>query len=73
MAQWVNDLAYRSGGVGLIPGPAQWMKVLVLLQQWCRLQLWLRFDTWPGKFHMMQVWPKKEKKQQQNPYKETKN
>lgn len=25
---------------------------------WCRSQPWLRFDPWPGNFHMSQVWPK---------------
>ena len=35
-----------------------------LLQLWHRLQLWLRFSSWPGKFHMPQVQPKKKKKVQ---------
>ena len=26
-----------------------------------RLQLQLKFDLWPGNFHMPQVWPKKKK------------
>ena len=29
---------------------------------WHRSQLRLRFDPWPGNFHMLQVQPKKEKK-----------
>ena len=37
----------------------QWVKDLVLLQLWCWLQLRLRFDPWPGNFHMLWVWPKK--------------
>ena len=31
-----------------IPGPAQWVKDPALLQPWCRLQLWLGSDPWPG-------------------------
>ena len=26
-----------------------------LLWLWCRWQLWLRFDPWPGSFHMLRV------------------
>ena len=40
----------------------QWVKDLALLHLWCRVQLWLRFDPWPGNFHMLQVRPKKKKK-----------
>ena len=29
--------------MSIIPGPAQWVEDLVLLQLWCRLQLWLGF------------------------------
>ena len=45
-------------GLGLFSSSAQWVKDLALMQLWCRLQLWLRFNPWP--------WPrvqqKKEKK-----------
>ena len=41
---------------------AQWVKDLVLLQLWCRLQLWLEFDPWPRNIHMPWVAAKKEKK-----------
>ena len=37
----------------------QWVKDLVLPQLRHRLKLWLRFDPWPGNFHMQ---PKKKKK-----------
>ena len=47
--------------LGLIPGLLQWIKDLVLLHVWCRLQLWLRFDPWPGNFHMPWGFLKKEK------------
>ena len=30
-------------------------------QLWHRLQLMVGFDPWPRNFHMLQVWPKKEK------------
>ena len=33
---------------GSIPGPAQWVKDLVLLQLQRRSQLQLRSDPWPG-------------------------
>ena len=55
MAQWVNDLACLCGGTSWILSPAQWVKALALLQ------LRFRFNTWPGNFHMPQVWPKKKK------------
>ena len=31
------------GGIGLIPGPVQWVNDPVLPQLWCRLQLWLQW------------------------------
>ena len=30
---------------------------LVLPWLWCRPQLQLQFDPWPGNFHMQQMWP----------------
>ena len=38
-----------------VPTVVQWVKELVLPQLWCRSQLWLRFDPWPGNFHMLRV------------------
>ena len=32
VVQWVNDLAYLSGGASLIPSLALWVKDLALLQ-----------------------------------------
>ena len=61
MVQWVNDLACLCGGVGLISSLMQGVKDLVLLLLWHRLQLWHGFDPWPGNFHVLQVWVKKEK------------
>ena len=40
---------------------AQWVMALVLPQLWYRLQLELRFNHWPGYFHIPQVWLKKKK------------
>jgi len=40
---------------------AQWVKDMVLLQVWHRLQLWLGSDAWLGNFHMSLVWQKKKK------------
>ena len=35
-------------GNGFNPGLEEWVKNLVLLQLWCRSQLQLRFNPWPG-------------------------
>ena len=44
---------------------AQWVKDLVLLQLWHRMQLHLRFDTWSrNNFHMLKGQPKKKKKKE---------
>ena len=53
VAQWINDPAYLCEGAGPIPGPVQWVKVL--LQLWHKLQLWLGFDPWPRNFHRLWV------------------
>ena len=45
-----------------VPTVAQHVKDLSLQRLWYRLQLELRFDHWPGNFHMPQVWPKKKGK-----------
>ena len=42
---------------------AQWVKDPELPQLWHRSQLWLRFDPWPGNFHMPWVQPEKKKKE----------
>ena len=39
----------------------QWVKDLALVQLWCRSQLWLRFNLWPGNFHVLKVWLRKRK------------
>ena len=41
----------------------QLVKDPVLLQLWCRLELWLRFNPWPRKFQMLWVQQNKPKKQ----------
>ena len=41
---------------------AQQVKDMVLPQLWRGLQLWLRFHSWPGNFHMLWVQSQKEKK-----------
>ena len=48
VAQWVNDLACLCGSASSIPGPLQCVKDPVLLQLLHRLQLCLRFCSWPG-------------------------
>ena len=59
VAQWVNDPACLCQGAGLSPGLTKWVKDSALLQLWCRLQLRLGFDPWPGNLHMLQVQLKK--------------
>ena len=39
VVQWVKDLACPYGGTGSIPGAAQWVKDLGLLQLWHRSHL----------------------------------
>ena len=53
MAQWVKDPVLSLQRHGSIPNQAQWVKDPALTQ------LQLVFDSWPGKFHMLQVWQKK--------------
>ena len=48
--------------VGSISGPAQWIKDLVLLQLWLRLQLKLGSDPWTGNSICLQVAKKRKKK-----------
>ena len=49
---------------GWSPGPSQWVKNLVLLQLWQKLQLCLRFSPWPGNFHVLWVQPKQTNKEE---------
>ena len=42
----------------------QWVKDPVLPQLWCRLQLQLRINPWPGNFHVPWVQLKKKRKTQ---------
>ena len=37
VAPWLMNLTRNHDVVGLIPGPAQWVKDLALLWLWCRL------------------------------------
>ena len=52
----------RCGGAGSIPGPVQWVTDLALLQLQFKLQLRLRFDSWPGNLPM--PWGQNEKKKE---------
>ena len=64
MARPVKDLVLLQG-TSLLPGhKCSGHKDPVLLQLWHSLQPWLRFDLWPGNFHMSQVWPRKKTKMQ---------
>ena len=42
---------------------AQQVKNLALSLQWLWLLLWHRFNPWPRNFLLLQMWPKKNKKQ----------
>ena len=57
VVQWVNDPVCLCGGTGSIPAQCSRLRI----QLWCRSQLQLRFDPWPGNVHMPRVWPKKKK------------
>ena len=43
MAQWLTNLTKNHEVTGLIPGLAQWIKDLALLELWCRSQTRLGF------------------------------
>ena len=49
---WVQSPAWHSG-----------LKDPVLWQLWLWSQVWLKFNPWPGNFHMLWVWPEKKQKQ----------
>ena len=49
---WVNDPVLLQAALG-----CRCRSDLVLPWLWCRLQLQLRLDPWPGNFHMPQVQP----------------
>ena len=66
MAQWVNDPAYLCGGTSSITSPVKWVKDLVLLYLWHRLQLQFRFDSWPRNFHMLHGRRKRKKKKEKS-------
>ena len=63
MVQWDWQHFGRAWDVGSILGLAQWIKDLVLLQVWLRLQLWLRSDPCPGNSICHRVTKKKKKKE----------
>ena len=61
VVQWIDDPACLC--VALVGSSvlAQRLKHLALLQLWLRLQLQLRLDPWPRNFHVLGMWPKKER------------
>ena len=56
-----SALSWEHWDTGSIPGPAQWVNDLALLQLWPRWQLWLGSDPWPRYFICHRA-AKKEKK-----------
>ena len=67
MAQRVNDSAGLYGAADSMPGPVQWVKHLILLQQlWQRSQMNLDLIPDPGiPYAMSAPKPKKPKNQKQ--------
>ena len=63
VAQWVRNLTkVAQVAVETQVRSSSWysgLKDPELPQLWCRLQLWLRFNPWPGNFHMLQERPYK--------------
>lgn len=55
MVPWVKNLTAAAGVAAKVqvqfPNQHSGLKDLALLQ------LWLRFNPWPGNFHVPQVWP----------------
>ena len=63
VTQQVNDPVCLCGAADSVPGLAQQVKDLTLLQLWYRSQLQLGFDPWPGNSHMPSGSPKRKKKE----------
>ena len=67
MVQQVKNPSSIHENAGSIPGLVQWVKDLVFaascsVDGGCGIDLalslvWLQFNPYPGKFHMLQVWP----------------
>ena len=64
MVPGINDPAHLCGIAGLIPGPVQWVKDLVLPQLQHLWQMGLGFNPWPRNFHMPRV-PMEEKEEKE--------
>ena len=62
MLQWVNEPALSLQSAGLIPGPEQWVKHLVLPQLQFESQLWLGSDPWSRNFICLGAAKKKQEK-----------
>ena len=54
MVKWVKDptAAAWAAVACCISDPAEWIKDPALALLWCRLQMQLRLDPWPGNLHM---------------------
>ena len=66
MAKWVKNMTAVAGvaAEARAQSPAQHsgIKNLALPQSQHRSQMKFRFGPWPSKFHVLQVWPLKKKK-----------
>ena len=62
MVQQDPGESWECWNTGLIPGPAQWVKDLALLQLQLTLQLQFGPDPWPGNSICHRVAKKKKKK-----------
>ena len=44
---------------------AQWVKYPAFPLQWLGMLLWGGFDPWPGNFHMLRLWQKKNERRKE--------
>ena len=63
LVKWILRSQWKNENLGA-PAVVQWIKYSALLQLWHRSQLRLRFNPWPGNFHLPWLQPKKKGKKE---------